>query len=119
MLNVETPSKLLLLQFRIRTFTEYQFISTGFYVEIGQLIRVLKFLNRCDYIVYKGKIMNDEDQIEIYWFQWNDEFICQRRLRGEIQENIMEHPTKTAVILMKKKIMKLQKMKNGLLIFLK
>jgi hypothetical protein len=43
MIDVEYPSRLLLWQFRLRTFNEYEFISKGFYIDIGQLICVLKF----------------------------------------------------------------------------
>jgi hypothetical protein len=43
---------------------------------------VVKFTERCDYITYKGKIIND-DSTEVYRFKWNDEFNYQRKLVGE------------------------------------
>lgn len=47
MLNIETPASLLIWQFRIKTFEKYEFVTSGFNVEIGQLIKVLKFLKVC------------------------------------------------------------------------
>jgi hypothetical protein len=40
-------------------------------------------LNRCDYIVNKGRIGNENDRTEAYKFKWDDEFICQRRMKGD------------------------------------
>jgi hypothetical protein len=54
LLNDKTPSKLLLWQFRIRTLSKYQFMTADYFVEIGLLMQILKFTNRCDYIIYKG-----------------------------------------------------------------
>jgi hypothetical protein len=57
-LNIETPSKLLIWQFRIQSYAQYKFVTAGYFIEIGKLMQVVKFIEKCDYITYKGKIVN-------------------------------------------------------------
>jgi hypothetical protein len=37
---------------------------------------------KCGYIVDKSKIVNENDRTAICKFKWNDEFICQRKMKG-------------------------------------
>jgi hypothetical protein len=39
-------------------------------------------LNICDYIINKGRIVNEDDKTETYTLKWNDEFICRRRMKS-------------------------------------
>jgi hypothetical protein len=49
-------------------------------VEIGRLIKALKFLKICDYVACKGNIINEDSKIEA--FRWNKELTCQVRFYG-------------------------------------
>jgi hypothetical protein len=55
-------------------------------VEIGQLIKVLKFLGKCDYVTRKGKIVDETSKIEAFNFKWSEALYI-RKVMGE--EEIM------------------------------
>jgi hypothetical protein len=51
-------------------------------MEISQLINALKFLNKCDYVSCKEKIVNKNVEIEAYKLKWDEKLVCQRRMQG-------------------------------------
>jgi hypothetical protein len=82
MIYVETSTRLLIWQSRIKLIDRYEFVPVGFPLEIGRLVKVLKFLNKCDFIPCKRKIINDSSRIKAFNFRWNEKFICQIILSG-------------------------------------
>jgi hypothetical protein len=77
MIYIETSTRLLIWQSRIKLIDRYEFVTIGFLVEIEQLVKALKFPKKCDYITCKGKIINDRSRIEAFNFRWSEKFICQ------------------------------------------
>jgi hypothetical protein len=67
-INVESPARMLLLQFKLRMWDEYEFLTFGFYVKIGQLVLVLMLLRKCDYITCRNEIINEDINFEVYKF---------------------------------------------------
>jgi hypothetical protein len=46
----------------------------------------LKFLKKCDYVRYKGKIINNDSKVELFNFRWNEELICQIRMHRGLED---------------------------------
>jgi hypothetical protein len=48
MIYVGTPVRSIIWQFYMKLIDRYEFVTAGFHIEIGQLVKVLTFLRKCD-----------------------------------------------------------------------
>jgi hypothetical protein len=81
-LSIENNDKLGLWQFRFRSEGRYSFLTFGKNFKIGDMIRIIKFVEKVDYITCGTKLLNEDDQNVISTLKWGSELISHRRLNG-------------------------------------
>jgi hypothetical protein len=70
LISIETSKNLGLWQVRFRTICNYNFISVGKNIQIGQLIKILRFIECGDYISKGSYIINENDYTPVSHFEW-------------------------------------------------
>jgi hypothetical protein len=84
-------------------------------VEIGKLVRILKFLKNGDYVSKGSAIIDEEDQTKANQLRWGEELICHYRLNGDDPKRYNGTWIKTS--LKKKMNRHLNMMKKSIMIF--